>query len=208
MIKQGVFLLLGLSMSGCAFNGLVTPSMDLKNEELKITGIPLLAGMSGSSVRIDDEWILTAGHNNFILTSEWYPHSDCDIALVKEVKKGVSQISMTSPKVDETLYSKGYFSSFMIPVKTEGVYIEPFKNFECLVGFTNAAIGSGMSGGGTYNNSGELVGINAAIVEHINEAPDSKPTRKEFRRKSLFVPVCSEQISSWITEVTGKKYCH
>lgn len=207
MKKQGLLLAVSMLMSGCTFNGFLTPSLDLKDEELKFAGIPFVIGMSGSSVRIDDKWVLTSAHNDFILESEWFIHPSCDIAIFKDEKKGAKKMVMEQAVPNEEINSKGFFSVFMMPTKTKGIYTEDFYNYSCEVGLTNAPIGSGMSGGGTYNADGNLLGINMAVVENIDVDKNSIPIRAEFRKKSMFVPVCTDEVSKWIENITGEKYC-
>ena len=104
--KSNVLMLFLCGASvGCS-NGFSSATTPLKEgfmtQNQKITyGVPLLHTIEASTVRLDEEWVLTAKHNKHLLDNlelEVIYHPKCDVALIKrprradiEVRGGISR---------------------------------------------------------------------------------------------------------------------
>ncbi|MBC5851160.1 S1 family peptidase [Vibrio metschnikovii] len=200
-------LISSLMLTGCAGNGLVTPTTEMDNVDFKFIGIPVLLGMHGSAVRIDENWLLTARHNSiFLLFDELYKHPSCDIALIKDNGKLDKEINFNLIKDDESVTHKGYAGFLAMPSNGKGKFLQYLTFDKCTFGLTDAPIWSGMSGGAVYNSNNELVGINQSIIFDVELKEGSMPL-KEAKRRSAFTPVCTEEVGQWIEKITGVKYC-
>ncbi|ARN69923.1 hypothetical protein FORC36_5406 (plasmid) [Vibrio vulnificus] len=200
-------LISSIMLTGCAGNGLVTPTTEIDDIDLKYLGVPGVLAMQGSAVRIDENWLLTAKHNSFfILFDDVYEHPLCDIALIKDKGKIDNQTKQTLVNADEKVTHKGYGSFLAIPAKSDGEFLQYLTVDNCTVGLTNAPMWAGMSGGAVYNSNQELIGINKAIVWSVKLNEGSNPL-KEADRRTAYTPVCSEEVGQWIEKVTGVKYC-
>ncbi|WP_255232565.1 trypsin-like peptidase domain-containing protein [Vibrio pelagius] len=69
----------------------------------------------------------------------------------------------------------------------------------CTMSATTGRVRVGMSGGGVYNQSGELVGVNHGYIPETVRWHDF-----EYHQPSVFVPLLA--VSDWLTEVTGKSF--
>ncbi len=207
--KLLITIMASMLITGCTVNGLVTPTTEIDREELKMAGIPLIFAFNGSAVRLDDNWVVTAKHNKgFIFAEEIYEHPNCDIMIFKSpTYENIELIKTNSPKKDEKITTKGYASFLMLPSKGEGHYIEPLMQNNCRLGMTDAPAVSGMSGGGVYNESNELLGINQSLLKHIVLDEGSIPLREEGRRRTIFVPICEKTVEPWIEEITKLDLC-
>ncbi len=200
-------LISSLMLTGCAGNGLVTPTTEMDNVDLKFLGVPGVLAMQGSAVRIDENWLLTAKHNAFfIMFDDVYEHPLCDIALIKDKGEIDTPVNFKLVNEEEKVTHKGYGSFLAIPAKSEGEFLQYLTVDNCTVGLTNAPVWAGMSGGAVYNSNEELIGINQAIVWSVELNEGSKPL-KEADRRTAYTPVCTEEVGQWIEKVTGVKYC-
>ncbi|UPR54558.1 hypothetical protein ITG09_16515 [Vibrio cyclitrophicus] len=97
--KSNVLMLLLCSTSvGCS-NGFSSATKPHKEgfmvQNQKITyGVPLIQTIEASTVRLDEDWVLTAKHNKHLLESldlEVIYHPECDVALIKRPRQTVIQ---------------------------------------------------------------------------------------------------------------------
>lgn len=195
---------------GCA-NGipyLVTNKSSISdNTEMIFIGLPLILSMSGSSARLDENWMVTAAHNKFILEVQMkdvYYHPECDIAIYRdEVDTSKNNtvpvgVLMFQEQVKHLGYSVGVLLSEGIGTY-EGI-IKTVEHPNCHADIlTTAKVMGGMSGGGVYNTKDELVGITSAFANEdfvINGKLIEQPT----------YAVLLEDVSDWLFQVTGVNY--
>jgi hypothetical protein len=133
-------------------------------------GIPMLLSMEGSSVRLNDEWVLTNKHNWPILAIKGYIsgldvfyHPDCDIAMYRDPVKSAS---VGLVYLNQTVIHSGY------PVNegyatSQGLYVGDVVSSDypnCQMSMSTGGVKGGMSGGGVWNEQGELVGITVGYL--------------------------------------------
>ncbi|AKO77638.1 hypothetical protein EN12_21170 [Vibrio cholerae] len=194
-------------LAGCAGNGLVTPTTEMDNVDLKFLGFPGVLAMQGSAVRIDENWLLTAKHNAFfIVFDDVYEHPFCDIALIKDKGEIDAPANFKLANENEKVTHKGYGSFLAIPSKSNGEFLQYLTVNNCTLGLSNAPVWSGMSGGAVYNSNQELIGINQSIIWSVELSQGSIPL-KEAERRTSFTPVCTDEVAQWIENVTGVQYC-
>lgn len=204
-------VLSGTLLMGCVMNGVpnitLTSSEVTKRVEKIFVGVPILLAVEGSSARLDEEWFVTAAHNKLILDStkgEVYYHPTCDIALVKEEGLGSEVAPLV---VNESLRLVGYPLGLPISINS-GTHIG-FVNIADYVNctatdITTATTISGMSGGGVYNNSDQLVGVVGGVITddlYINGGLYDKQT---LTTSTYFTNLY--EVREWLTEVTGNEY--
>ena len=196
-------------LTGCAMNGLPNPAPELPDSivegvEKIYAGIPFALAFEASRVRLDNEWALTAAHNELILTltgQEYYIHPNCDVALVRlDGKQPNYKFGLA--KAFKKVTHVGY-PAYMPQSSGEGIYFMDVivENYpECMKSMTTGSMMTGMSGGGVFNDKNELVGINHGwynfnSFEHEGVIYDSP---------SVFVSFLP--IIDWIEAITGKTY--
>lgn len=199
----------GVLLVGCA-NGIPTLIDDRISEENQanvkkvFAGVPIVLGMEGSAVRLNEDWMITAAHNEFILEStgkEVYYHPTCDIAIYRN--KGEGQSAVGTWNFGDTLHNVGYPT--MLPLSVgSGKFIANATNpnteyDQCIVAATEGAVMGGMSGGGVYNEHQELVGIihgfNSDLVWE-----DGTNSGEVMLFTSIWV------VREGLNEITGEKY--
>lgn len=207
MKKLFIAALAIFGLPGCVMNGIPTPSTEdtaqTRSVEKVFTGVPVLLSMEGSVARLDDEWMVTAAHNKpiFQLTgrTEVIYHPSCDIAVYRD--NGVSETKVGTALIGEEVDHIGYPVG-MPQATTTGVVIGDVNvpNYDCVFTATDAAMMSGMSGGGVYNKAGELVGINQGIMFSELEWLDGRTADNT----AIFVSLLT--VRDWLIEVTGNDY--
>ncbi|UUW39711.1 putative serine protease [Vibrio phage VPMCC14] len=197
-----------IALGGCA-NGKIThdtsvlPKSSLEAVEKVFIGIPLLASMEGSTVRLDDTWVLTAAHNKPILEMQLkdvYYHPTCDIAIYKEPLKGF-EITYDKVYIKERVFHTGYPVGLPMSVNAGEVIgnVNMKKYPECRVVATTGVVAKGMSGGGVFDTDGNLLGINhgyATSTIYWNNGTS-------LQNGGLFLPL--SYVNDWIEDITGKQ---
>ncbi|MDC5812463.1 serine protease [Vibrio europaeus] len=192
---------------GCSYhsNGTVTTSNEGVDVNYSLTGIPILLGASGSTVPIAANISITAAHvAKYSYDKVIAYHPTCDIALVysDNSDKVIPQAGYVYPNQYILNIGRSVLGSL---VKSEGKYLIDyhFENYYpgCFTSISTAALQSGMSGGGAYNESRQLVGINFAIIKHVNTDDESYAMVNEAERRSAFVAL--PFISEWVKLETG-----
>ena len=209
------FILLLISigfLSGCA-NGVSSLASDLDpqiehNNKKMFVGIPILFGLEASSVRLDENWILTAKHNKVLLNLlgiEAYYHPHCDIALIPEQGKGHSKVGLVYR--GESVVHIGYPMAFPL-AENHGIYlgevlVDSWQ--KCVMSASTGVIATGMSGGGVYNKQGELVGINHGYVSSkINWEDHADWSNHTAHNPSVFLALFA--VKDWLNNTTGQDY--
>lgn len=206
-ILRNTVIAASIALSGCS-NGI--PEFKYKSLSSNATstthkvfiGIPLLASLEGSYVSLDSEWSLTAAHNKTLLSPlgiEAYYHETCDVALIR---KGGKSSKLGYSYFGETLYHVGYPVGIPLSV-SDGVLINNIEidNYKgCVKGVTDGVIFSGMSGGGVYNSSGNVIGINHGFVLGGIDWGNGESS------SNVAVFTYTENIRDWIIEITGNDY--
>ncbi len=191
-----------LVLLGCA-NGIPTPTLGssemTEGTRKTFIGIPVLASFEGSYAVLSKDWAVTAAHNAPILDTvfdEVYYHEYCDIALFR-IYDGFD-VKIGRARYGDTLYHVGY-PIYMPLVKTKGTLIGDVVSSsrpQCVASYTDGTIMTGMSGGGVYNEAGELVGINVGFSAKAT-AKDGTTTIMPTLFQSL------NGVKGWIKQVTG-----
>ena len=200
-MKKSILLLSSFLLSGCAINGI--PNFDssvvkkevIANTEKIFIGIPTLLAMEGSSARYNEDWIVTAGHN-YLINRDMIKHPFCDIALIKS--KGSNTVNRGLLYKNEKAFLVGYPGALPLPIAVnEGPYVLDFTGLDgCLYTAIDATIIGGMSGGGAYNQKGELIGINVGYSDFVRN------DGKTFKHISFIMAFPSVQ--KWIDSVIAK----
>lgn len=201
-MKKTIALLAVTLLAGCA-NGIPTPTLEsnvmTEGTRKTFVGIPMLASLDGSYAVLSKDWAVTAAHNAPILDivfDEVHYHEYCDIALVK-IDDGFD-VAIGRAKYGDTLYHVGY-PVYMPLAKTKGTLIDDVVSSSrpnCVASYTDGTIMTGMSGGGVYNEAGELVGVNVGF--------SAKATAKNG--SSTLMPTLFQSLNGvkgWIKQVTG-----
>ncbi|MBF9002754.1 MULTISPECIES: S1 family peptidase [Vibrio] len=172
-------------------------------------GVPLLLQGFGSSVPITDELSLTAAH---VARGNWATvvayHPQCDIALIKSdnhlqhpVKFGLIYVNEPvktygSDVLGRTITGKGFYRIDL--TFTGSRYFS-----HCNASVMDAPIRKGMSGGGAFNDKGELVGIIAAMADprdtHLVSG-DALP----YKRLSIFLSL--NFVRNWLDSEVSHFY--
>ncbi len=205
-------LAIALTLTGCAHsNGQLhkvandnAPAIDFE-----MTGIPLIYFGYGSSVPITEDLSLTAAHVaklNYDRVIAYHP--TCDIALVESDNRGQNFPKMGLVYQDQPVTTYGVSATGDV-ISGYGHYRMDlnFVNYryfkECPASIMDAPIQAGMSGGGTFNSRGDLVGIIAAMA-------DTKNTRLlngealPYERLSLFVSI--NYVRGWLDNAVNQYY--
>jgi hypothetical protein len=198
------FLFLSFLLQGCTINGFYegyssdTPDDILKYNDKKFLGIPFLLAFEGSSVKLNNQWRATVAHNRPLLVGqEVYYHPRCDFALIKIADEG------DYPEVGFAFYEKNVFH-VGYPIfgigsshkgEARGDVINTTDN--CMYSATDGTVISGMSGGGVFNESGQLVGVTTGVMFNNLEWPDGKTELFP----SVFMPLAG--VEDFIYEITG-----
>ncbi|WPC74258.1 S1 family peptidase [Vibrio porteresiae] len=215
LLKSFSIGLLAFITTGCAMsNGpLITLESTDSNQpaiDYEMIGIPLLYQGFGSSVPITKELSLTAAHVakfNWDLVVAYHP--DCDIAIIKSDNSKVENFpDLGLVYVNETVitYGKDGFGNML---KGKGVYHTDlhFSNNsyfkKCNASITDAPIREGMSGGGAFNEKGELIGIIAAIASKRNTRL-ANGEKLPYDRLSLFVSL--NFVKDWLNSEVDNFY--
>lgn len=185
-----------LTLSGCVH---INGPLEYANENETNTpsvnylpvGIPFLLGGHGTSVPITSELSLTAKHVAKIDFSEVVAyHPDCDIALIKEENTGKKLASLGKIHSQESIktFGRGLTGKTLVG---EGKYYQDVNFVDskmfarCPASITDAAVQSGMSGGGAFNAKGQLVGIISGMSGSRFRMLDGSEVGNE--RTSIFV---------------------
>lgn len=182
---NNMFILITILLcTGCVSNGNISHDTSVvdrhavENTNKIFVGVPILMSLEGSSARLNDEWVVTAGHNENILRMqlrEFYKHSLCDIAMYR--LEGDNTSGVSSVPQNNTIFHIGYPFAQTIAVN-EGVYFSDMFDGDCLYSLSTGSIMSGMSGGGVYDSQGNLVGVNVGISGPV-EMPDGRVLDKQ-----------------------------
>lgn len=195
-------LIISVFLTGCA-NGIPTPSIksDSMTEGTRKTfvGLPPIASLDGSYAVLSKEWAVTAAHNSPILDmvfDEVYYHEHCDIALFR-IDDGFD-VKIGRVNFGEKVHHVGY-PVYMPLAKNEGIVIGDVVSSSrpnCVASYTDGVIMSGMSGGGVYNDKGELVGVNVGF-SLVATKKDGEKTNMPTIFQSL------NAVKGWVKEITG-----
>lgn len=202
-------------LSGCAMNGLPqgyskdTPYNVEERVEKIFIGIPVIASMEGSSVRLNKDWMLTAAHNKPILSllgKDVYYHPKCDIALYRSSDEGFNGSYDTSYglvyKGDE-VFHVGYPIISTI-VSHKGNYLgDVITDDGCQYSATTAKVISGMSGGGVFDTKGNIVGITIGFLPNNIVWEDDGKVLASYKNPSIFMSI--NYVSDWIEKITEIK---
>lgn len=204
-LMTSLVLLLGCSSGSLVVDNYLTNNIVTTNEKIFV-GVPLLLGLEGSSVRLNDEWVLTAAHNSPILFLQGYRegedvfyHPTCDVALVKEKGKGRNEIGLVYQ--GEKVTHVGYPIAGILS-HNEGEYLADIVSHgweECQMSASSSDVSKGMSGGGVYNEKGELVGITHGIAYGVVKWENGLSHNYPAVFTSIYV------IQDWLYELTGEK---
>ncbi|CAL9962169.1 protease [Vibrio phage D148] len=200
------------ALSGCAANGIPTPSLQSNamtdGVEKIFVGIPVMASIEGSTARLDEEWFVTAAHNRLILDStghEVYYHPTCDIALVRE--KGISA-EVAKVVENEEISVVGYPVNYPTITVNEGkhigfVRIQAYRDCDAFE-MSTATTMSGISGGGVYNKDHQLIGVIDGIIYQSLPIVGGDFDGQNVSNTSYFTNLY--EVRGWLTEITGKEY--
>jgi hypothetical protein len=184
-----------LFMSGCTSIGTTKYAIDLQeNKESK--GIYPSSTVYGTSVSLNALWKITASHNASLFDpAGFYPHPLCDIALVRTegtLVQDYFDIYISTLVAESPLIHQGYVDRETAITHTKGTFIDRTIINNCPMGSSTAPLYFGMSGGGVYNEAGQLVGINSGY------APQENTTITTI---SHFTLLCDHK--KWIADITG-----
>lgn len=199
-------LLMLIFLSACVSNGKPTftdnntPEHIITSTHKMFVGVPMLLSLEGSYVEIGDGWAITVAHNKMILSltrGEVIYHPTCDIALFKVKTSNILQFDKVS-SIDEKLFASGY--PIMLPlVFNEGNWIGDIvtsDRLNCVQSMATFNVTSGMSGGGVWNEKGNLIGVVVGILDKAT-FPDGTTYKNVSVWQSLY------GVKDWIYENTG-----
>lgn len=150
-------------LAGCSTGHYEVDSKAMDKTKLAFVGIPTVLGIgySGTTTPVTATTSLTNKHVAYpTFKKVLKTHKTCDIALIAQNNKGESvPVKIGYPKQGETIRMYGYSARTTLPVSSVGKVIGFAYDDHCLVGITDAGSVQGMSGGGVFNEKGELVGI-------------------------------------------------
>ena len=199
-------LALALLLSGCAnglpdINGVIQKDIQESNEKIFV-GIPVLFSLEGTAARLDDHWLVTAKHNRLILALEGkdvYYHPYCDIALIRSEGHGLEHAGVVYPhqSVTHVGYPIGLPLSSSKGEYLGDAYVSGWQ--KCLMSASSAHVMSGMSGGGIYNDKGELVGVTHGFSLGTVSWKDHS-----YFQPAIFVPLYG--VRDWLQRITGTDY--
>lgn len=171
-------------------------------------GIPLVLGGHGTSVPITPDLSLTAKHIAKLDYSDVVAyHPDCDIALIRQDNrdKKIAPLGIVNQQESVTTVGMGLLGDVLIG---EGQYfldvnfVDNEMFADCPASITDAAVQSGMSGGGMFNSNGELVGIISGMSGEDFRLLNGEELGNE--RTSIFVSTL--YIREWLIEVVDDFY--
>ncbi len=154
-------------------------------------GIPFLFGGHGTSVPLTKELSLTAKH---VASVSYQPvvayHPKCDVAIVEKQSEldAFPPLGVVNSQGKVFTYGMGLLGDLLVG---KGIYYQDVNFVDshifkaCPASITDAAIQSGMSGGGVYNAQGELVGIISGMSSNKFRLLDGTDLGNE--RTSVFV---------------------
>ena len=204
-LMTSLVLLVGCSSRIPIVDNYLTNNIVSTNEKIFV-GVPLLLGLEGSSVRLNEEWVLTAAHNSPILFLQGYRkdkdvfyNPTCDVALVREGSLGRSDLGL--------VYQGGKVVHVGYPIvgilsRNEGEYLADIVSHDwkdCQMSARSGDVSKGMSGGGVYNEKGELVGITHGIAHGVVKWGSGLTYNYPAVFTSIYV------IQDWLYELTGEK---
>lgn len=198
-------LILAMSLTGCFLvNGELTAVPEKNKPSIKYLpiGIPFLLGGHGSSVPLTENLSLTAKHiATYTYNSVVAYHPDCDIAIIEQdnSKEDLVALGNIYPEKAVSTYGRGLTGNLL-----EGVgkyyldvnFIDSDLFENCPASVMDAPIQSGMSGGGVFNDSGELVGI----ISGMSGAKFKLLNGQELNLERVSVFVSTNFVKDWIKE--------
>ncbi len=198
-------LILAMSLTGCFLvNGELTAVPEKNKPTIKYLpiGIPFLLGGHGSSVPLTENLSLTAKHiATYTYNSVVAYHPDCDIAIIEQdnSKEDLVALGNIYPEKAVSTYGRGLTGNLL-----EGVgkyyldvnFIDSDLFENCPASVMDAPIQSGMSGGGVFNDSGELVGI----ISGMSGAKFKLLDGQELNLERVSVFVSTNFVKDWIKE--------
>ena len=196
-----ILLIASMFMGGCVVNGIPNLNTnwvvsDVTNSVHKeYIGVPPFFSEDGSSVRLNDKWILSAKHISHILDSEYeiiHYHPSCDAALI--YNEGVSKTKLGMDYEGDTVVHIVYPLSLPMAANKGEVFVDFYE--DCWYSTSTASIIGGMSGGGVFNEENHLVGINIGVanMEYQGES---------YEKITMFLSILS--IRDWIQEITNEE---
>ncbi|MFL7011109.1 S1 family peptidase [Enterovibrio norvegicus] len=171
-------------------------------------GIPFVLGGHGSSVPLTEDLSLTAKHVAKLDYSTVVAyHPSCDVAIIKEDNrnKRLAPLGRVSANDNVKTYGIGFSGKAIVG---EGKYyldvnfVDSSLFANCPASIMDAPIQSGMSGGGTFNEKGELVGIISGMSGSSFKLLDGRELGNE--RTSVFVSTL--HIKDWIADSIESYY--
>ncbi len=204
-------LILAMSLTGCFLvNGELTAVPEKNKPSIKYLpiGIPFLLGGHGSSVPLTENLSLTAKHiATYTYNSVVAYHPDCDIAIIEQdnSKEDLVALGNIYPEKAVSTYGRGLTGNLL-----EGVgkyyldvnFIDSDLFENCPASVMDAPIQSGMSGGGVFNDSGELVGI----ISGMSGAKFKLLNGQELNLERVSVFVSTNFVKDWIKEQVTAYY--
>ncbi len=204
-------LILAMSLTGCFLvNGELTAVPEKNKPTIKYLpiGIPFLLGGHGSSVPLTENLSLTAKHiATYTYNSVVAYHPDCDIAIIEQdnSKEDLVALGNIYPEKAVSTYGRGLTGNLL-----EGVgkyyldvnFIDSDLFENCPASVMDAPIQSGMSGGGVFNDSGELVGI----ISGMSGAKFKLLNGQELNLERVSVFVSTNFVKDWIKEQVTAYY--
>ncbi len=196
MIKKLLPILL---LAGCANGPMKSVDVSDKVDRIvfkKFYGIPVIASVEGSYFRLNEDWVLTAKHNQALfLFDEFIGHPDCDVALVKI--KGEKGNESTHANNEMDLYFTGYPIGRGV-TSTSGSYIADIINGSCQYSAATNYVQQGMSGGMVHDVNGRSVGVIVGYASGV-----VKWESESHNKPAIFISL--NYIKDWIEEVTGER---
>ncbi|AZU97886.1 hypothetical protein [Vibrio phage LP.1] len=191
---------IAVTVTGCANRPIETVSDHPVNADLVekvFIGVPVMLSAEGSTVRLNEEWVLTVAHNWPILVGrDVYYHPECDFALVRD--SGEGKATTDYAYFGETVYMTGYPLAMPFTV-TKGDVIHDFvyEADKCLYTAIDSTMIKGMSGGGVFDSDGNLVGVNVGWADGLITWPDGR----SYHNPALMMTIAA--MEEWIEEITG-----
>ncbi|MGL4826539.1 MAG: serine protease [Vibrionaceae bacterium] len=201
-----------ITITGCILrNGplQVVARRDAPAIDFEITGVPPFYIGYGSSVPITENLSLTAAHVarlNYARVIAYHPI--CDIALIAADNRGEKFPSMglVYKNQEVTTYGVNFNGDILVGrgyYRRDLKFVNYFYFYKCPASVMDAPIQNGMSGGGTFNSFGELVGI---IVASADKS-DTRLVSGEmlpYERISLFVSI--NYVRDWLVDTVEQYY--
>lgn len=191
-------------LQGClASNGRTYLSKEPPEIDYEFTGIPLVYMGFGSSVPLTAHLSLTAAHVAELAHVKVVSyHPSCDVAIIESDNHGkvIAKRGLVYQGQKVALYGKRFDSE---TIQSNGVYhfdlifVNDKRFRKCQASITDAAVQSGMSGGGAYNEEGELVGIISGLASESTQRLDGEPI--DLDRLSVFISI--NYIRPWLDSV-------